>query len=591
MSNPYFHLIRSAYDFARQWRFRMVYTYGLFAIANSLYLLKPYVFGQFLNVIQTGGDILMPALILITVYNGMDVLSWVFHGPARYLERMTAFDISRHQMEGLFDAVTRLPMQWHADHHSGSTINKIRKSTDALRRFSDDQFMYIETVMRYVGSLVGVAFVAPFIGAATFVASIVIFVVIAAFDRRLIPLYTIGNDLEHRVSSVLYDYIGNIRTVITLRFEALAKSELAHRIAEMLPSRRSEIILNEVKWCSVTVLLVLTTFGAVAGYLVHEVMVGHVLLVGTVVMLYQYLDRLSGAFFSLAWQYHGVIQSDTDLRTVDPILDDFARLVRTADDTIVSDWRKICIHDLCFRYEDAEHVPHSLDHIHIDLARGTRIALVGESGSGKSTLLSLLRGLYDAPSVRVEIDGVAHTSLRPISHLSTLIPQDPEIFENTLAYNISVGLDKTPEELRSAADIARFSTVLDRLPKGLDTHIQEKGVNLSGGERQRLALARGILMARESSIVLLDEPTSSVDPTNELAIYRGIFETFADTCIVSSIHRLHLLPLFDYLYILDHGRVVEHGTLNELVGRTDGVFAQTWERFCTSQSVEGESIA
>ncbi len=89
-------------------------------------------------------------------------------------------------------------------------------------------------------------------------------------------------------------------------------------------------------------------------------------------------------------------------------------------------------------------------------------------------------------------------------------------------------------------------------------------MNLSGGEKQRLALARGIFSIKENSLVLLDEPTSSVDGVNERAIYEGIFKAFPDKCIVSSIHKLYLLPLFDYIYILDNGVVVEEGTYKEL---------------------------
>ena len=108
-------------------------------------------------------------------------------------------------------------------------------------------------------------------------------------------------------------------------------------------------------------------------------------------------------------------------------------------------------------------------------------------------------------------------------HLSTLIPQDPEIFDNTIEYNITAGLSHRVEDVEIAAEIACFSKVLARLSDGLQTDIKEKGVNLSGGEKQRLALARGVFAARDSSLILLDEPTSSVDPVNEAEIYRNLF--------------------------------------------------------------------
>jgi ATP-binding cassette, subfamily B, bacterial len=101
-------------------------------------------------------------------------------------------------------------------------------------------------------------------------------------------------------------------------------------------------------------------------------------------------------------------------------------------------------------------------------------------------------------------------------------------------------------------------------------------VNLSGGQKQRLALARGILAARAADLVLLDEPTSSVDPKTEALIYERFFEEFADKVIVSAMHRLHLLPKFDYIYILDKGRVVDEGTFADLKARS-APFAELWK--------------
>jgi ABC-type multidrug transport system fused ATPase/permease subunit len=122
------------------------------------------------------------------------------------------------------------------------------------------------------------------------------------------------------------------------------------------------------------------------------------------------------------------------------------------------------------------------------------------------------------------------------------------------------------------------------LPDGLLTYIQEKGVNLSGGQKQRLALARGILAAQNSSIVLLDEPTSSIDPGTEKKIYGSLFNAFSDKAVVSSLHRLHLLKDFDYIYILKDGSVIDEGTFDNL-SRYSLVFKEMWDHQSTGASV------
>jgi ABC-type multidrug transport system fused ATPase/permease subunit len=213
--------------------------------------------------------------------------------------------------------------------------------------------------------------------------------------------------------------------------------------------------------------------------------------------------------------------------------------------------------------------------MHLRIERGKKIALIGTSGSGKSTLLSLLRGLYAPESgATFLVDGMPY-DLGCLSDSVTLFPQDPEIFENTIAYNITLGLSFPEDELERVCDGAHFTEVVQQLPEGMQTDIREKGVNLSGGQKQRLALARGILAAADSQLILLDEPTSSVDPKTEAQIYQKLFQTFSDKAIISSIHRLHLLPQFDYIYVLHKGRVVAEGTFDELVGGSEP-FRDLW---------------
>jgi ATP-binding cassette, subfamily B, bacterial len=223
--------------------------------------------------------------------------------------------------------------------------------------------------------------------------------------------------------------------------------------------------------------------------------------------------------------------------------------------------------------------------LQIRIKKGQRIALIGESGSGKSTLLALLRGLYSPlDGSKILMNDKQKIAFEQISGNVTLIPQEPEIFENTVRYNITLGLPFTDEDVMQACESARFAEVIQQLPRGLDTHMAEKGVNLSGGQKQRLALARGILAARTSDIILMDEPTSSVDPRTEKRAYQNMFESFEGKAVISSLHRLHLLNLFDYVYILRNGSVIDEGPFEELK-RYSLVFKEMWEHQHTEQII------
>jgi ABC-type multidrug transport system fused ATPase/permease subunit len=295
-----------------------------------------------------------------------------------------------------------------------------------------------------------------------------------------------------------------------------------------------------------------------------------------------YVQRFTSVFHDIAWQYNQIVTQHTDVQTAKSIFEayDKQHLPESAG-LLPQHWQKIQISQLNYIHElegapaEGQYRP-GLHNLNIQIERGKRVALIGESGSGKSTLLALMRGLYPPkPGLQLIADGKNYDRLEVLSDYITLFPQEPEIFENTIEYNITLGLPFSREEVMKVCETAHFSEVVEQLPSGLESNIREKGVNLSGGQKQRLALARGVLAAKDSDIILLDEPTSSVDPKTELLIYERMFQDFSDKAIVSALHRLHLLVHFDYVYVMENGYIVDEGTF-EYLREHSKVFQEMW---------------
>ncbi len=576
----YLYLLQSVWSYLGDRKPSFLASYAMFGAANGVKMLEPLILARILNVIQQGSPTLVrDVTLLLALYFSITLVFWMFHGSARIIERTNAFYVHKRSTEHFFRLLNRLPLKWHRTHHTGEIMNRVQKATGALFKFSGNGYEYLQTIIKFAVSMVAIILFLPLTGSLALLAGGLLLTMLLRFNKKLLISRRKIIDREHKVMSALVDYIGNITTVITLRLERAAEHDLGRRLKKVLPEYRYNIRLNEFKWFCISMLVSFTTFALLVLYVRQQYLATGMVLVGSLMALYQYMGTLAESFFRMAGQIDEVDWAATDVRSIDPIKSsDFSPSNRVKPKSSSGDWNIIEIENLRFSYGETT-AKHQLQDISLTLRRGSTVAVIGESGSGKSTLMTVLRGLEHPEDVLVRVDNQEYRDLSPLTSITTLIPQQPELFESTVCYNITTGSSVHENDLLRACDIARFTPVLERIPRGLKAHIQERGVNMSGGERQRLALARGILAARDSSLILLDEPTSAVDPANELAIYKELFSHYKDRCIVSSIHRLHLLPLFDEVVVMDKGSVIEYGSFTDLVTREDGKLRQLWDRY------------
>jgi ABC-type multidrug transport system fused ATPase/permease subunit len=581
--NPYLFMLKIAWHYAAGERGTYLLIYGFFMLSNLAQAFIPVLWGIFINDLQQhGANALRHAWIYGGSYLGIKLLDWAFHGPSRIVERRLAFNMSQRMLAELYHKTLRLPVKWHQDHHSGSIINRVRKAQEALRHFFERGFEYLHTFFKFIFSFAAMIWFSPLFGTVALGLGALAVGIILVFDKPYIRTLDEVNEREHKVSSALFDGLSNVITVITLRLQSRMEGTLMEKFRAIFPAFRKNTLINEWKWFVTDMLVGVIYVVVIIGYVWQHWVPGEALLLGGLVTLVGYVERFTSVFHNVAYLYTDVVQHATDVRTAMVIPEAYAsHHLPEAADVLPEDWKQIEIDRLSYyhRGEALDGKPiNGLHDVQLRLERGRRIALVGESGSGKSTLLALLRGLYvpnEDSMLRVDGKVIPGGPVMLSNHV-TLFPQEPEIFENTLEYNITLGLPHDPDELERLCRQVQFSEVVAQLPKGLDSHIVEKGVNLSGGQKQRLALARGVFAAKDSDIVLLDEPTSSVDPRTELMIYEELFREFSDKAMVSSLHRLHLLRHFHDIYLLDKGQVVARGTLQELL-RDSSLFRSLWE--------------
>jgi ATP-binding cassette subfamily B protein IrtA len=219
----------------------------------------------------------------------------------------------------------------------------------------------------------------------------------------------------------------------------------------------------------------------------------------------------------------------------------------------------------------------AVENICVTCKPGSVTALVGPSGAGKSTLAALVPRFYDVTAGAILIGGVDIREMSSPQLLSatSLVFQDVILLRDNVMENIRLGSpDASDDEVRRAAKAAQIHDVIEGLPHGYDTVLdQAGGTGLSGGERQRLTIARAILA--QSPIVVLDEATAALDPDNEAAVQDALAELISGKTVIVIAHRLHTVVSADQIVVLDNGRVVESGTHSTLLD-SNGLYARMW---------------
>jgi ATP-binding cassette subfamily B protein len=539
------------------------------ALFGGMTIAQAYVFGHITStVIQPAinkGDVTTATLVsAVLLVMGVAVLKVV-----GILGRRLGAGIMQYRLQATYRRrVTRryleLPLEWHQQHPTGELLSNANSDVEATWYPIAPFPFAVGVVLMLVTTLTLLFFTDPVLALVGSVIFPAIAVLTVVYSGRMSPLMTRAQQLRGEVSTVAHESFDGALVVKTLGREA---SETERFTAAARELRDTLVQVGRVRGLFDPLMEALPVIGVLLVLVVGSSRVGSGHLdSGTLVRVAYLFTLLAFPVRAIGWVLNELPRSVVGYDRVQRVLTAQGQQVFGTAQPSGAEPVALGVSGVSFSYGGDP----VLRDITFDVAPGRTVAVVGPTGSGKSTLATLLVRLVDPRSGTVLYDSTDVRDFAPgaLASVASLAPQTTFLFDDSVRGNVTLGAQVSDEQVWAALRVAQADGFVAALPKGLDTVVGERGTTLSGGQRQRLALARAV--ARRPRLLVLDDATSSVDPSVEQRILAGLRESSAASTVVVVAYRRATIELADEVVFVDDGRVVDRGSHAELIERCPG---------------------
>ena len=479
--------------------------------------------------------------------------------------------------KAVYAHVIRLDPTFFEVTKTGEVLSRLTTDTTLIQSISGTGLsITLRASLNLIGASIMLAVTSPRLMGMILLLVPLVIVPIILVGRRVRSLSKASQDRIADTSGLAGETLNAISTVQAFTLEKLQSDRFADAVKVAFQTAVQRIRVRSL----LTGIAILFIFGAITFVLwigTHSVMRGE--MTGGQLgqfLLYAIFVATSAAALSEMW---GEVQRAAGaMERLVELLDSKPAIVAPTEPATLPEPSegRIRLDNISFRYPSRPETL-AISDFDLQVESGETLAIVGPSGAGKSTLFQLLLRFYDPESGHIEIDGVDISQAAPeaVRARIGLVPQETVIFGTTAKENIGYGRPGASDaEIAAAAEAAAADVFIEQLPEGFDTFLGERGTRLSGGQRQRIAIARAIL--KDPPILLLDEATSSLDAESERVVQEALEHLMQDRTTIIIAHRLATVLKANRIVVMDHGRIVDIGTHEQLVQR-DSLYARLAE--------------